>query len=794
MKIAVLYLICLLCPISVFSQQARIVKKNLEVSLIESSQGTIDSLVIEINGNYSYATFYVTVTSSGNYYSRFWLMGHRNLNGDYAEYDLLIDGTDTGINVSSTSADWQLIGPENNSKIALSVGPHHISLRGLKEDIPNVENLRLYSSPLYMFNNTDNAKYQYAKNHHTPYNALIIPSTVGSYTEINYHQNATDSLTPPSIYHGEFSKYIFYTFYRLQYFVQNETVTLSTDVINGKHHYLHLISLDNPSIYSWVTASTSSGHATLSQTIPTTGFYYVLVRAMGAEDWGTCNLNINGDYLFDNVPIVNHLTEVPSELLSNRIYACFAISAFINPMIWMVGNANSIINFNDDYPYDANLSSYDWKKNARFNQTLTPGMKVLATLEKSFQNGEISVADVYAGGRIRVWDVWYVFPNLKKDDEIITAAADTQYNCLAWALGEWSENFWFSDLYGTSSPYHVNLLDSVCAIYGYTRNGATEANSQIDLWAKIVNGEWDCQHFSVRKRAHKFAGGYAWESKMGGLERMLHPRYDLEGEEYGNIVAHYWKDNTNVVGPISEDGTLLRCFENVTFSDEERLFVDKEISLIPKDIIADFSQKYNDCEKAGMKKLTLFIDVLRDSKGYDDLIHICNEFPLLQYWLFKRIDEGGILAIQLMEDLVATSNLSLFKKVQVESSKRTHTKEGYRIIRTLQANSMLFIKAYLAEQMRIEFHAKDAVTYSNTNMFQVSVSGKNIIISLDLDHGAFVSAVIGSASGTFIKTIESRKHHEAGQIFINGSVPTSGIYIINVHVNGCNYEKVISIQ
>ena len=56
MKIAVLYLICLLCPISVFSQQARIVKKNLEVSLIGSSQGTIDSLVIEINGNYSYVT------------------------------------------------------------------------------------------------------------------------------------------------------------------------------------------------------------------------------------------------------------------------------------------------------------------------------------------------------------------------------------------------------------------------------------------------------------------------------------------------------------------------------------------------------------------------------------------------------------------------------------------------------------------------------------------------------------------------------------------------------------------
>ena len=39
-----------------------------------------------------------------------------------------------------------------------------------------------------------------------------------------------------------------------------------------------------------------------------------------------------------------------------------------------------------------------------------------------------------------------------------------------------------------------------------------------------------------------------------------------------------------------------------------------------------------------------------------------------------------------------------------------------------------------------------------------------------------------------------RKHYEAGKIFINGSVPTSGVYIINIHVNGCNYEKVVNIQ
>lgn len=793
MKRVFFMLLSFLLPIYGFSQQTRIVKKNLEVNSIGSSQGTIDSLVTEINGNVSCATFYVTLLSAGNYYSQFWLMGYKNASGEYSQYNLFVDGTDSGVKVKSSKADWQLKTPVGNATIYLTTGAHTISLRGTKNDIPNVEIMKMSKFPLNNPFGVGDERYEYAKYHHSSYQNMV-PLHNNSYSEINYHVNSTDSLVPPSLYHGEFNKSIFYTFYRLQFFEQGETVSLVTDVINGKDHYLHLVSLDTPSTYSWVSASTSSGHATLSQLIPVTGFYYVLVRAKEPEDWGVCNLIINNNYQFENIPIVNQLTEVPPELLSNRTYTCFALSSYINPMVWLIGNTNSIINFNDDYPYDASLSSYDWKKNARFNQILSPGMKVLATLEKSFQNGDWSAADIYAGGRIRVVDIWSDFPQLKKDDEIITSGTDTLYNCLAWSLGEWSENFWFSKIYGTSTgPFHVNLLDSVCAIYGYTRNGATEANSQIDLWAKIVDGEWDCQHFSVRKRAHKYAGGYDWESKMGGMERMMHPRNALIGDWYGNLVAHYRKDNT-IVGPISGDSLILRCFENVTFSDEERRVVDKEISLIPKDIIADFSKKYNECEKAGMKKLTLFIDVLRDTKGYDDLIHICNEYPLLQYWLFKRIDEGGVLAIQLMEDFVATPNLSLFKKVQAESSKRTHTKEGYRIIRTLQANSMLFIKAYLAELIHSEFQAKDAVTYSNTDMFHISANGKNIVISLDLYYGAYVSAVIGSASGAFIKTIENRKHYEAGKIFINGSVPTSGVYIINIHVNGCNYEKVVNIQ
>ena len=741
-----------------FSQQTRIGRKNLEVNKIGNTQGTIDSLTIGINGNYSYATFYVTISTSANYYVGFWLMGHKDSNGNYSKYDLFIDGLDTGINVTSSLADWQLISLPNNGKVSLTAGNHLIGLRGTKSDIPNVEELKLDNLPIF-FMNTDNTRYQYAKYHHSTYNH-IIPTTIGSYTEINYNDVYNDSISPPSIYHGELNKNIFYTFYRLQYFEQGETVAITTDTIGSKHHYLHLISLSNPSNYSWVSSSSPSGHAILNLTIPSSGFYYVLVRTLEPEDWGTCNLSINGSLYFESVPIVNHLTEVPSVLISGRTYACFAFSSFINPMVWLIDNDYTIINFNDDYPYDANNSSYNWRKNARINQTLNSGMKVLATLEKSYQNGNCSATDIYASGRIRYNTYYDYFPELKQDDHIITGEAALSYNCMAWALGEWSNNFWFSILYGSSSgPYHVDVLDSVCAIYGYTRTGATEANALIDLWAIVENGEWDCKHFSVRKRAHKFAGSYDWESKLGGLERIMHPRNDLRSLDYGQIVAHYVKSNT-IIGPGINDSIIHRQFENVSFTDKEINLIQNGISQIPENVKTNFLQLYESCQKEGMEKLTLFIDVFQKVVGYEELIRQCKDNPLLQFLIFKKIDEGDVLAIQLMEDLIAKPNIQLFKKVQAESSKRNLTKDGYRIVRTLQANSMLFVKAYLSTLTKSMTQENTAITYSNSDVFHASVSGKMITLSINLKHDAYLSAIIGNSSGSYINNIVIKKHYE----------------------------------
>ena len=760
---------------------------------IGSSSGSIDSLVTEIVGNYSYATFHVTVSSARDYYASFWLMGYKRPDGTYSSYEMMIDGVSSGITISSSKADWQFVSIPNNGKISLSAGSHQIGLRGLKSDIPNVENLSLDIFQPIVHLNTYNARYQYAKTHHSAYNNMI-PIGAGNYTEISYNDVYNDSVVPPSIYHGEFNKNIFYTFYRLLYFEQNENVYLTTDTIGGKHHYLHLVGLGNPLNHSWVASSLSNGHATINQTIPATGFYYVLIRALEPEDWGTCNLSVNGNSLFEEIPIVNQLTDVPPSFINGRTYTCFATSSNINPMIWLIGNSNVIVNFNDDYPYNPNNSSYDWKRNARVNQTLYSGMKVLATLEKSYENGKYSATDIYAGGRIRIWDYYYDFPELKQDDHIITGEADSLYNCMAWALGEWSDNFWFSKLYGRDTLFHsVEILDSVCSIYGYTRNGATESNCQIDLWATIENGEWNCQHFSVRKKAHPFARSYDWESKLGGLERIMHPRNGLRGHKYGDIVAHYRKDNT-LIGPVINDSTIPRQFENVSFTEGEDEIIRKGISQIPESYKNRFLQLYESCQKEGMEKLTLFIDVFQKTGGYKDLIRLCKENALLQFLIFKKIDEGEVLAIQLMEDLVAMPNMTLFRKVQEESAKRRQTKDGYRIVRTLQANSMLFIKAYLAESMKLEYQVKDVLTYSNTDMFHVSTSGRDISISFDLEHEAYVSAVIGNASGAFIKTIQNRKRYEAGNVVFKASVPTSGVYIVNVLINGRNYEKVLKIK
>ena len=798
MKKYIIFLLLVLIPSFTFAQ-FKIKDDNVESPNMTRATitGSIDSLVTMVSGNYSYSTFYVSIPSTKSYNLRFWLMGYKNvISGDYSKYSLIIDGVDTGKKVGATVADWHFAAPENNTVFSLAEGQHQICLRGTKSDIPNVETMSVFWNSFSTNNPSQGilSNYQYGKIHHS-YNMGMIWATP-EYREINFNPSDSDLVAPPSLFHGEQNKAIFYTFYRLEFFEQGETVSIITDTLGQKDHFLHLISLEYPATLSWVTSSID-GHATLNVTISQTGLYYVLVRAMQPEDWGTCNLTINGIRKFENVPIVNHITGVQT-VNSDWSHTCYAVSKYNDPMIWLINNSNQIINYNDNYPYHSSISSFNWNKNARLNfmknnNPLLSNMKVLATLAKSYKNGVISYTDVYAGCRLGAWTYWSDFPLLKFDDCIYTGAVSNKYNCAAWAMGEWSGNLFFSNLYGpnhNNQLHSVEILDSVFALYGYTRSGATEANSQVDLWAIEVEQGWDCSHLSVKAKAHSFASGYDWESKLGGSFRIQHPRYGLEEGYYGNVVAHYRDSTSN--GLVIIDN--LRRFENVSFSKDEYVYIQEKIASLPNKVIDDFTELYEICNNDGKSRLNLFIDVFQTADGYDELIEMCNCYSDLQYLIFKKINEGDILAIQLMEDLVAKHNMELFRKVFEENSKRKETENGYRIFRTLQTNSMLFVKAYLAEREHEKFQAKSAITYSDEEMFNLHVNGRSLSITVKASSHENVSVTVANLHGSLYKELTKNNRIGMDSYEFNTNVPSAGIYVVSVVINGHIYERTVKVS
>lgn len=122
-----------------------------------------------------------------------------------------------------------------------------------------------------------------------------------------------------------------------------------------------------------------------------------------------------------------------------------------------------------------------------------------------------------------------------------------QYNCISWAGGITSHWVWPADsLSSYSAPDSLSAFDIFFASRGFTRTGATEDNSVIDLWSRYdsVLFKSEYTHASIRKRADSNAHGYDWESKAGALIRAFHPRYALASKYYAEVVGHYIKTTT----------------------------------------------------------------------------------------------------------------------------------------------------------------------------------------------------------------------------------------------------------
>ena len=758
-----------------------------------------NSVETTVSGSKIVTTFQVYAPESRSYKIKFWLMGVKHTNGTYSSYDLRIDNGTVSDQVVTDRGDWYLYSPQTSSYCYLTQGTHSISLEGTLNDVPNAEFVQgIYSNynsqPIISMVQA----YQSLKNHVSLESEVSTDSLERFYRKIDCFPYEHNSASPPFYFTAELNKKVYYTFYRKEYYTIGQTVSFVTDVVNGVDHVLNVFNPSNPGNGSWSAASVN-GHATLSVTIPQTGFYYVLVRTDSDTDWGTCNLTINNDRRFEDIPVGCSRTEIVLPPSYGQYFSCFAKSKAGNPAIMLIEDGD-VVAYNDDFPYDATLSDYDWGKNARIDSPLSEDQWLLTITPTSSTAHNF---DIYTGCRKPQTGDGF-FPNLKVLDYIQSSQStlpspggidSISYNCISWAVGEWMVGFWLLGYDGvTPNPIkYKDALESIFNAYRYVEtNSETEAD--IDLWSKLnhFTDSMECTHASIRSKGGYYAAGYDWESKLGHDIRIFHPRYALSGNSYGNVFTHYKRDES--WWPHMEEPIFL----NVRLTQEEIGCIEYGASQVREQLRQQFDNLYNECRENGSIRVSISIDTYEEIKPYAQLLALCKETPELHYLLYQRICDREILAIKLLMDITKNANKQLLDDVltQIEEQRLSMQTSERKVLGTVQADALALVKALLSKErktMPVTLNEKD-FSLSNAQLIETSVNGRQLTIGFELAADASVSVMLGSLDGSVMENVVTQRRLSAGRQQISTVVPRSGIYTIGVVINGSIYKKKVTIN
>ncbi|MBR6418111.1 MAG: hypothetical protein IKS36_04795, partial [Bacteroidales bacterium] len=524
--------------------------------------------------------------------------------------------------------------------------------------------------------------------------------------------------------------------------------------------------------------SGQAGEALLSVDIPQSGFYYVLLRTTDPSEFGTCNLCINEDKCFDNVPICSSSTVIQHPFIS--LSCCyFAVSKNGDPFICLMGEDDCVNAHNDDYPFNPGKSNYNWGKNARINRP--SGQKGwLFTTTKSYPGQSLPKCDIYVECRSAGVDT-IKYPNLKPDDAITSHSPSylsEYYNCISWSVGVWRE--WIQPMDDKEK------FDSFYAQYGYCPTNS-ESSATIDIW---MNNDGDI-HASVKSKGHKYSAGYDWESKMGQGIRLFHPRNAFQGGKYEKVVAYYMKDN-NMVVPYPGPGPVL----DFSFSESEMTQIDNGIKKIPNNVKDLFWKMYNDYQNDSS---IMYLSDARDfdrARVYKTLLNYCINNPIVINFLYKEASKRSVLPFKLLQDIAARIHPELESYVE-ESCK--HVCDNGKGITSLnvQAMEILLSKALLAgvtSLKEVEDIAQKNVSQREMISLSVTVQEQTAHVSFVLSEKSEVSLMLVDLNSFEKKDIIKSQTLESGKQSVTFPIEKFGLYSIGLIINGGLYDKKFKVE
>ena len=351
------------------------------------------------DGRYNFRHFEVEASEAGEYYTEFWLLPAGLADKSYSTFNVYVNDSYVG-DIKPSTGNWQASHVNGHEALNLSKGKNVITVVTPAPLVPEVESIKVaknysdakFSSEAYG-NYLDKAKAGIAYD---------IPETNGTamYTTDSDDSGQEDLLDIP----------LNYTFYTVFSFTKGEEIFITSSsasahkldmvyyghdkpievpIIGNTNNYgssteasvglgVGEVVPDLPTIPrkpqqpAWFVPATSEemqglGFVYPSQkaenssmqvasaimTIPKTGKYLVRVRHLENGGTGVADVNVNGEYFYENVPITLSYRDftIPADGSTYAVYTLSDNFSTDDPYLFIHGGrCDKIVGYNDDTP------------------------------------------------------------------------------------------------------------------------------------------------------------------------------------------------------------------------------------------------------------------------------------------------------------------------------------------------------------------------------------------------------------------------------------------------------------
>ncbi len=380
---------------------------------------TITSSTNKMIDGKCYTIFEVNSDKEDYFNINFWLIPAKYADGSYSVYEVLVNGLFVG-KIIPHKGNWQSITLSDRKTIKLQQGHNRISVVGKAPEVPEVELIRLAKEEEHASISSENYdRYLLeAKESSNRQPFSMIQSRTFFKDSLKKIRNEVQTMR----YYGYAERKNFpfrYTFYKQIYLIKGQEIFVTSE--SKSVHVLEFFSADNPEYLTWVNLSEKAVNsnynqlATIRVTIPADGYYFVRARMFQNFNSGIANVNVNGTYYYENIPIFSAGLPV-SQGGDNMIYSTFTKNSTSDPFIWIEGGRGripgNIVAYNDDHN-DPHSNKYSLNSNDSYirKSYFMPTEAVLVTAFSS--NNPPGKCDVYA----KVLDSDVVFFRALKKDE-----------------------------------------------------------------------------------------------------------------------------------------------------------------------------------------------------------------------------------------------------------------------------------------------------------------------------------------------------------------------------------------